>query len=88
MRKLLGHPGFKCTNPEEEQEPFETINDLLIAHSGRGIGKKTAGKKKLINRLLENGLELADAAAHGSCPSAAYFLRKLKEIGESSDGGV
>jgi hypothetical protein len=88
MRKVLGHPGFECADPEDEQEPFETINNLLIVHSGRGIGKKTAGKKKLINRLLEYGLDLADAAAHGSCPSAAYFLRKLQEIGASGAGGV
>jgi predicted ATP-dependent endonuclease of OLD family len=89
MRNVLGQPGFECSNPEEEHEPFEAINNLLIAHSGRGIGKKTAGKKKLINRLLENGLDLADAATHGNCPSAAYFLRKLKEIGAAGiHGGV
>lgn len=86
MRNVLGRPGFECSSPEEEQEPFETINNLFIAHSGRGIGKKTAGKKKLINRMLENGLDLTDAAAHGNCPSAAYFLRKLKEIGASGTG--
>jgi hypothetical protein len=86
MRKLLGRDEFTFPNPEMEDEPFETINGLLLKHSGRGIGKKTAGKKKLINRLLENGLDLTDAAAHGSCSSAAYFLRKLQEIGASETG--
>jgi len=82
MRKILGQPSFECPDPEDEQKPFEAINNLLIKHSGRGIGKKTAGKKKLINRLLGNGLDLSDAATHGNCPSAAYFLRKLQDIGK------
>lgn len=81
MRKLLGQPSFEYPNPEEDLEPFEKINNLLIKHSGRGIGKKTAGKKKLVNRLLEHGFDLTDAAAHANCPSAVYFLRKLREIG-------
>ena len=87
MRKLLDQPGFVYPNPEGELEPFETINNLLIQQSGRGIGKKTAAKKKLVNRLLENGLDIIQSAAHPNCPSAAYFLRKLEEIGASETGG-
>jgi hypothetical protein len=83
MQKLLGHPDFIFPSPEAEEEPFESINNLLLIHTGRGIGKKTAGKKKLISRLLENGLNLADAAKHENCPSATYFMQKLKEVGDS-----
>ena len=84
MRKLLGEATFEYFKPEEEQEPFEAINSLLVAHTGRGIGKKTAGKRKLAKRLLEHGFSLTEAAAHPGCPSAAYFLGKLKEIGSKS----
>jgi hypothetical protein len=87
MQRLLGQPEFTFPNPETEADPFETINKLLIDHSGRGIGKKTAGKKKLINRLLEHKFDLTHAAAHPNCPSAAYFLRKLVEIGASGAKG-
>lgn len=83
MQKMLGQTEFRFHNPEEASEPFETVNQLLTLQFGRGIGKKAAGKKKLINRMLANGFDLADAADHENCPSAAYFLRKLKEIGAS-----
>lgn len=81
MQKLLGVSGFAFANPEEDKEPFETINQLLAKHTGRGVGKKKASKIKLIKRLLENGLDLSHAAAHGNCLSARYLLDKLEEIG-------
>ena len=81
MQTLLNVPQFNFANPEDDNEPFETINQLLTKHIGRGIGKKKAGKIKLVTRLLENGLDLTQAAAHPNCPSAAYFLKRLKEIG-------
>ena len=87
MNKLLETSDFRFDNPEQEKDPFETINKLLTDSLGRGIGKKSAGKKKLINRLLQNGLDLSEAAAHPNCPSAAYFLKKLKEIGAQSSKG-
>ncbi|HLZ17699.1 MAG TPA: hypothetical protein VKQ08_11690 [Cyclobacteriaceae bacterium] len=81
MQGLLGVAAFNFGDPENDKEPFETINQLLTKHVGRGIGKKRASKIKLVNRLLENGLDLSDAAKHPNCPSARYFLQKLQEIG-------
>jgi hypothetical protein len=83
MTKLLGLPNFEFTNPEDDKNPFETINQLLHKHTGRGVGKKTAGKIKLVNRMLEHGLDLSTAAAHKNCPSAAYFIKKLTDAGKS-----
>jgi hypothetical protein len=83
MQQLLSQPGFNFSNPENEKDPFETINDLLIKHKGRGIGKKTAGKIKLATRMMEMGFELSSAAAHTGCPSAKYLLGKLVEIGNT-----
>jgi len=51
--------------------------------NGRGIGKKTAGKIKLVNALLSSGLDLSNAAEHPKCDSARYFLDKLKQIGRA-----
>ncbi|HXB05831.1 MAG TPA: hypothetical protein VNW04_01910 [Puia sp.] len=87
MGKLLGVSNFHFKNPEDDKEPFETINQLLVKYIGRGAGKKNSGKIKLVTRLLENGLDLAEAAAHPNCPSAAYFLKKLKEIGALAPKG-
>jgi hypothetical protein len=83
MQRVLSVSGFKFAAPEVDNEPFETINQLITKHTGRGIGKKKAGKIRLINKLLENGLDLTQAAAHPNCPSAGYLLKKLKEVGES-----
>lgn len=79
--KLLQQDGFTIALPEQETNPFETINKLLTQSTGRGIGKKTAGKIKLANKMIELGFDLPLAAAHKNCPSAAYFLRRLTEIG-------
>jgi hypothetical protein len=81
MQNLLTDPGFNFPSPENEKDPFGTINDLLITHTGRGVGKKRAGKIKLVTRLLEQGLELSQAAAHPDCPSARYLINKLAKIG-------
>jgi hypothetical protein len=85
MQSLLSQPDFHFTAPENEKDPFGTINYLLVKRNGRGIGKKSAGKIKLITRLLEAGLDLLQAAAHPNCPSAGYFLKKLKEIAAKND---
>jgi len=82
MSHLIQRPQFKFDKPGEENEPFNTINQLLIDNTGRGVGRRS-GKIKLTYRMLEIGFDLANAAAHPNCPSAAYFFRKLKEIGAS-----
>ncbi|HEV2480609.1 MAG TPA: hypothetical protein VGS79_13125 [Puia sp.] len=82
MSHLIQKPQFKFNKPEEEKEPFDTINQLLIVNTGRGVGRRS-GKIKLAYRMLEVGFDVINAAAHPNCPSAAYFLRKLKEIGAS-----
>lgn len=81
MQNLLTQPGFNFPSPENEKNPFETINNLLIAHTNRGVGKKSAGKIKLVTRLLDNGLDISQAAAHPNCPSAHYFINKLAQAG-------
>lgn len=80
MQMLLNDPYFSYPTPEEEHEPFETINDLLINHTGRGIGKKSAGKIKLVNRLLELGFDITQSAKHRNCTSARYFINRLTKI--------
>lgn len=34
MQQLLGQPGFHFDDPENENDPFETINALLVQHRG------------------------------------------------------
>lgn len=51
-----------------------------MQHTGRGIGKKSAGKIKLVNKLLELGFEIPQSALHLNCKSAKYFIDKLNQI--------
>ncbi len=83
MQQLLAQPGFSFDNPENEKDPFATINGLLITHTGRGIGKKTAGKIKLATKMMDMGFDLSNAAGHAGCSSAQYLLKKLTEIGNT-----
>ncbi len=85
MRLIIGDPNYSYLNPEDETDPFEKINNLLINTLGRGVGKKTAGKIKLVNKLLKVGLDVQKAASHPNCSSARYFIDQLTRIGLSSD---
>jgi len=85
MQLLLTQPGFSYPTPENESEPFEIINTLLVEFTGRGVGKKTAGKIKLVSRFLESGLDLQHSAIHPNCSSAKYFTNKLTEVSSVSN---
>ena len=76
MRLLLNSPDFSYPTPEKEAEPFEVINGLLISHTGRGVGKKSAGKIKLAHKFLEIGFDISQSAKHSGCTSARYFIDK------------
>ncbi|WPV63754.1 hypothetical protein [Chitinophaga sp. LS1] len=81
MRQLLKNEDFSFPLPEAEQVPFETINRLMMEFTGKGIGNKAAGKRRLVNRLLEqHGLDLTISATHPACPSVQYFLRKVAQL--------
>lgn len=81
MRMLLRLQHFNFELPEEEPEPFDSINNLLIEHTSRGIGKSRSAKLKLANRMLEFGFNFHRSAEHVNCPSATYLVSKLNQLG-------
>ena len=80
MRSLLNNAAFSFPNPEMESSPFETINNLLVKYKGRGIGKSSAGKIKLVSKLIDLGIQVPDSAKHKNCLSAKYFIEKLIQV--------
>lgn len=63
--------------PEQEPKPSETLNTLSRQHrQGRGI----TDKRQFTNLMLANGFAIQQAAQHPNCPSAQYFLTKLKTL--------
>lgn len=67
---------FICENPEEFLKPFDYVRELRWDRTGRGLNHK----KQLCSHLLLNGFSLQNAASHPNCPSATYFLEKLKSL--------
>lgn len=78
MRKFMKDDGFFFHLPEEEINPFETITRLYKAMR---IEKWTLPKTRLAQKMIDCGFDISLAAEHPNCASAAYFLKKLKEIG-------
>lgn len=66
--------------PESEAYPFETIRQLFLNQTGRGVGTKHI----LATRLLKYGFTIERAAAHPNCASARYFLRKLQTLASAN----
>ncbi len=84
MSRLLRLQHFTCEHPEEELEPFDAINNLLIEHIKKGIGKSKSGKLKLAKRMLDFGFDFIRSSEHENCPSAKYFVDKLTAIGAAN----
>ena len=83
MRLLLNQSDFFHEYPEAEKEPFETINQLLVKFTQRGIGnnsKRTSGKVKLIRKLISLDFSIQDSASHPNCSSAKYFINQLTAL--------
>jgi hypothetical protein len=77
MRLLLNDDSFVFEYPENEVSPFETIRQLLVAKTSRGINNKVM----LVNRLIERyNLQIELSAHHPNCKSVEYFITKLNAI--------
>lgn len=84
MKNLLRRQHFNFEFPERELEPFEKINQLLVEETGTGVGKSRSGKIKLAQRILDFGFDFQRCSQHPNCPSALYFVNKLKQIGKDN----
>lgn len=67
---------FQCEKPEIIDKPFQFIKAEKLRLTGRGVNDKG----QLCSRMLASGFSLEAAAAHPNCPSAKYFLDKLKSL--------
>lgn len=67
-------------SPESADNPFETIQQLFLSETGRGIG----AKPMLARRMIKYGFTVERAAQHPNCPSASYFLTKLQTLASAN----
>lgn len=68
---------FEFELPENESAPEKTLQKLFVEHIERGLGPS---KALIAKRMLNNGFSIEEAANHPNCPSAKYFIDKLKMI--------
>jgi hypothetical protein len=62
--------------PEKHENPFQTIRELLLQNTTKGVGDKIL----LAAKVMANNFSILNAAAHPNCPSAKYFIQKLKTL--------
>lgn len=86
LQTWLGLPDIEEADPELQNEeaakmPWQHLKDLSQRHNVRGPG---ANKLIFTKRMLSKyGFSLENAAAHPNCPSAGYFLKKLKGFAQT-----
>lgn len=76
LQTLFSDPTFTFDQPEREENPFLTLQQLFLAKTSRGVGTKNI----LVSRMLHYGFTIEQAAQHPNCPSARYFLTKLQTL--------
>lgn len=81
--KSIFRGNFVYEYPENEVIPFETIRTIYFNKFLKGIVGRDQ-KKKLAQKMLQNGFSVQNAASHPNCPSAAYFLSKLEQIAKNN----
>ena len=75
MSSLL-RESFHTEQPEFESDAFHKIKTLSQEKTNRGIGTKP----RLAKRIIGLGFSVENAANHPNCPSAKYFIEKLKSV--------
>lgn len=75
MSSLL-KASHQMESPESEYNPFDKIRALCQEKTNRGVGTKPS----LAKRFIGLGFSIENAAGHPNCPSAKYFIEKLKSV--------
>ncbi len=80
LQTMFGDVAFIFSEPEQEINAYVTLQRILFEKTNRGVGSKNI----LVSRMLKYGFTIERAAEHPNCPSARYFLTKLKTLASAS----
>lgn len=82
VQRWLGKP-WEENNPESVAgKPFDYMHQLSKRFGGGGT---SGSKRKFSRKMISHGFSLERAAQHPNCPSAAYFLTKLRSLSSVSE---
>lgn len=76
MSALL-RKNFHSDYSENIPDPINEINALCKTFLNRGIG---ISKVKFANKMLNLNFDIQRSAFHPNCPSANYFIKKIKAL--------
>ncbi len=76
ISSYLEQDSFYHDLPESIEKPFDYLKQQSIEIKKRGISDKLI----FAGIILKNGFSIENAAKHPNCPSAKYFLEKLKSL--------
>ena len=86
MRSIIEKSDFHEEFPETIDNPFERINILsreFRNQKRRGNQERGVSDKKILARnMLRCHFSIENAANHPNCPSAKYFIEKLKSVSQ------
>jgi hypothetical protein len=74
MKNFLQTETYSCDNPESFDDPLDEIKKIRLSANGRGVNDKLI----LTKRMIQSGFSIENAASHPNCPSAKYFIERLK----------
>jgi hypothetical protein len=75
MSKICKTP-IHFEQPEQEQNPFQTIKSLLLLHTNRGVSDKIL----LAAKVIFNDFSILQASTHPNCHSAKYLVNRLSNL--------
>jgi hypothetical protein len=79
LAKFLKVNSIVYEHPETFLPALDEIIRVNTLHNNRGV----SDKKLLAKRMLLSGFSIQNAAAHKNCPSAKYFLQKIKDLSQN-----
>jgi hypothetical protein len=77
LSKIFKEPDFHFDFPEKEINPFETLRNLYLQKTNRGLGNS---KPKIARQMVAEGFTIANAANLPNVGFARYFVNKLNSI--------
>jgi Domain of unknown function (DUF4276) len=74
MKNYLQIEIYSCDHPESFDNPINEIKRIRLSTNGRGVSDKLI----LTKQMIQSGFSIENAASHPNCPSAKYFIERLK----------
>jgi hypothetical protein len=79
LHRFLGSTEYSCEYPESYLPALEEIKRVRLLINKQGV----SNKKILARKMLKSQFTIENAAAHQNCPSAKYFLQKIKALSQN-----